>query len=268
MEIIRAIVLGVVQGVSEFLPISSSGHLELTRWLFEWNDLDPNLETAFDVAVHLGTLTGVIAYLWADVKRLVVAGVKAIRPQGRSPDGRLAWLLVLSSVPAAISGVLLGDALSNDRIWLIAIMLIVFGVVLWWADRLGGERGADSFTLVDALLMGFGQALALQPGVSRSGVTMTVARFCRFTREDSARLAFLMSLPIIAGAGFYSLLDTTIPSEFWPPFIVGGIAAALTGYAAVWGTMTIVRRVGFMPFVIYRVGLGVAVLITLGTGWR
>ncbi len=268
MEIVRAVVLGVVQGLSEFLPISSSGHLELTRWLFEWEDLDENLEQAFDVAVHLGTLAGVLAYLRSDVKRLIIAGTRALVPSGRSDDGRLAWLLVLSAAPAAVTGVLLDDVLANDRIWLIAVMLIVFGIILWLADRLGGTRKAETFTMRDALAMGVGQALALQPGVSRSGVTMTVARLMRFDREAAARLAFLMSLPIIAGAGVYSLIDVTIPSEFWPPFIVGALAAAVTGYVAVWFTMAIVRTYSFAPFVIYRIVVGVAVLVALAAGWR
>ena len=269
MEILHAIVLGIVQGLSEFLPISSSGHLELTRWLFGWDDLSAELETSFDVAVHLGTLLGAIAYLRKDVARYVVAGTAPIRRQPLDGDGRIAWFLVASAVPAGITGVLLKDQIADlDSIAMIAVMLIVFGVLLLLADRLPERRMLDEFRLRDALLMGIGQALALQPGVSRSGATLTVSRFLGFERDAAARLVFLMSLPIIAGAGVFSLADATIPSDFWPPFLWGMAASAVTGWVAVWGTLKLVRTHTFRPFVIYRIGAGLAVLAILATNWR
>ncbi len=269
MEILHAIVLGIVQGLSEFLPISSSGHLELTRWLFGWDDLSPELETSFDVAVHLGTLLGAIAYLRADVVRYLLAGFGPLRGQPLGTDGRIAWFLVASAVPAGITGVLLKDQIADlDSIAVIAIMLIVFGLLLLVADRLPERRTLDEFTLRDALLMGVGQALALQPGVSRSGATLTVSRFVGFGRDAAARLVFLMSLPIIAGAGVFSLADADIPGDFWPPFLWGMAASAVTGWVAVWGTLRLVRSHTFRPFVIYRVGAGLAVLAILATNWR
>ncbi|MEQ8840129.1 MAG: undecaprenyl-diphosphate phosphatase [Acidimicrobiales bacterium] len=269
MEILHAIVLGVVQGLSEFLPISSSGHLELTRWLFGWDDLPAELETAFDVSVHLGTLLGAIAYLRHDVARYIAAGFAPLRRQRLETDGRIAWFLVASAVPAGLTGVVLKDQLADlDSIALIAVMLIVFGFVLMVADRLPERRSLDEFTLRDALMMGVGQALALQPGVSRSGATLTVARFVGFERDAAARLVFLMSLPIIAGAGVFSLADADIPSDFWPPFLWGMAASAVTGWVAVWGTLRMVRSRTFRPFVIYRIGLGVVVLAILATNWR
>lgn len=269
MEILHAIVLGIVQGLSEFLPISSSGHLELTRWLFGWDDLSPELETSFDVAVHMGTLLGAIAYLRADVVRYLLAGFGPLRGRPLGTDGRIAWFLVASAVPAGITGVLLKDQISDlDSIAMIAIMLIVFGLLLLVADRLPERRTLDEFTLRDALLMGVGQALALQPGVSRSGATLTVSRFVGFGRDAGARLVFLMSLPIIAGAGVFSLADADIPSDFWPPFLWGMAASAVTGWVAVWGTLRLVRSHTFRPFVIYRVGAGLAVLAILATNWR
>ena len=270
MTTVQAIVLGIVQGLAEFLPISSSGHLELTRWLFEWDFGSEEIEQAFDVAVHIGTLLGVLVYLRDDIARYVRAGIGALlKPETRSTtDARVAWLLIASMIPAGITGVVLKDVLSSDRHWLIAVMLIVFGLVLLWADRLPGDRKTDDFGLSDALLMGVGQALALQPGVSRSGATMTVGRIIGFDRESAARVAFLMSVPIIAGAGAYQALDVTVPSELRGPFLWGMASSAVTGYLAVWGTMTLIKTRTFTPFVIYRVIAGVAVLIILATGWR
>jgi undecaprenyl-diphosphatase len=269
MEILHAIVLGIVQGLSEFLPISSSGHLELTRWLFGWDDLSADLETSFDVAVHLGTLLGAIAYLRKDIVKYLLAGFAPLRREPLGTDGRIAWFLVASAVPAGITGVLLKDQIADlDSIAMIAVMLIVFGLLLFVADRLPERRSLDEFTLRDALLMGVGQALALQPGVSRSGATLTVSRFVGFERDAAARLVFLMSLPIIAGAGVFSLADADIPSDFWPPFLWGMAASAITGWVAVWGTLRLVRSRTFQPFVIYRIVAGVAVLLILATNWR
>ena len=267
MPILHAIVLGIVQGLSEFLPISSSGHLELTRWAFGWDSLPEDLETSFDVAVHMGTLFGAIAYLRRDVWRYLIAGFAPIRGGELGTDGRIAWFLVASAVPAGITGVVLKDQIADlDRIWMIAAMLIVFGLLLLVADRLPERRELTEFRLRDALAMGVGQALALQPGVSRSGATLTVSRFLGFERDAAARLVFLMSLPIIAGAGVFSLADASIPSDFWPPFLWGMASSAVTGWVAVWGTLRLVRSRTFTPFVIYRVLLGVVVLAALAVG--
>jgi len=269
MSVIEAIVLGIIQGLGEFLPISSSGHLELARWFFGWDGLDENLEQSFDVAVHLGTLVAVIIYFRHDLWAYLLAGLKSLTPAGRplSTDARIAWLLVVSTIPAAITGVLLEDVLAADRIWLIAVALIVGGLVLWWADRLPGSRTVDDFTLRDALLIGGGQALALQPGVSRSGVTITVGRVLRFGRAAAARIAFLMSVPVIAGAGLYQGVSTEIPSDFVSPFLWGMISAGVTGYLAIWGTLRLVQRWSFTPFVVYRVALGTLVLLLLAAGY-
>ncbi len=270
MSVLRALVLGLVQGASEFLPISSSGHLELTRWLFGWDGLDPDLETTFDVAVHLGTLVGAVAYLWRDVVRLAVAGVAPVLGRGPwSADSRIAWSLVVSAVPAGVVGVAFEEQLAaGDRVWLVAVMLIVFGLVLGWADRLTGRRGLDEFGPRTALAMGVGQALALQPGVSRSGVTMTVGRALGFDRDATARLAFLMSLPVIAGAGVLKFSEVTVPASFRVPFAVGTVTSGVTGFVAVWATLTLVRRRSFAPFIVYRIVVGVVVLALLASPWR
>lgn len=276
MSVLHAIVLGIVQGLSEFLPISSSGHLALARWALGWDDFagDQTLTKSFDVAVHLGTLTGAVTYFWRDIVRLTKRGLGDLLERRRpfSDDGRLAWLLVLSAVPAGIVGGLFNDTIESldDQIWLIAVMLIVFGLVMLWADRLGGDREGDDFRTSDSLLMGLGQALALQPGVSRSGVTMTVGLWRRFRRDQAARLAFLMSIPVIAGAGAFQAVQVFseggIPADFRAAFFWGMVSSAITGWFAVWLTLRIVRAYSFLPFVIYRVVLGVVVLLALAVG--
>lgn len=277
MPILHAIVLGAVQGLSEFLPISSSGHLVLVPWLFGWDDFgaDESLAKAFDVALHVGTLAGALAYFRRDVALYTREGLAALLP-GRptTHDGRLAWLLLLSSLPAAAVGSVFDDAIErlDDEIWLIAVLLIVFGIVLLLADRLKGDRVVDDLRPRDALLMGVGQALALQPGVSRSGATMTVGRWLGFDRDAAARVSFLMSLPIIAGAAAYKLGSVVagegIPSSLWPPIMAGVLTSAVTGWVAVWGTLRLVRTRTFTPFVLYRVVVGLGVLAVLATSLR
>ncbi|MDH3753544.1 MAG: undecaprenyl-diphosphate phosphatase [Acidimicrobiia bacterium] len=277
MPIFHAIVLGAVQGFTEFFPVSSSGHLVIVPWLFGWDDFDDeSVQKAFDVAVHLGTLVAVVHFFRRDIGRLVVEGIAVATGRRRpaSVDGRLAWLLVLATVPAAVVGVVANDLINDldDELWLIALMLIVFGIVLFIADRLIPSRSADSFAGRDATAMGIGQSLALQPGVSRSAVTISVARRLGFDREAAARLAFLMSMPLIVGAAVFQFNDVGgldgIPSDLRWPFIVGIVTSAVTGWLAVWGTLRLVQTRSFAPFVVYRIALGVLVLALLATPWR
>lgn len=280
MPIIHAIALAITQGLTEFFPVSSSGHLSLLPWFFGWDDFanSPHLNKAFDVALHLGTLVGAIAYFWNDLVRYAKAGLALIfnREQRSNPttDARVAWFLVASSVPGALTGLFLSDVLEawEDKFWLIGVLLIVFGLILGWADSLMGTRKTEGFTLRDALLMGLGQAFALQPGVSRSGATMTVARVLGFERDTAARISFLMAIPIIAGAGLYSAVSVFseggIPADFRAPFAVGMATAAITGWLAVWATLRVVRNHGFGIFVAYRVVLGVVVIAVAASPWR
>ena len=267
MPILHAIVLGITQGLSEFLPISSSGHLIVVPWLFGWDDFagDASLEKTFDVALHLGTLVGATAYFRADIVRYLRA---AFTPSGRGTDDRrLAWLLVLATVPAAVTGALFADAIEEHTgsIPLIATMLIAFGILLWWADRLPGGRPVEEVQVRDALVLGVGQAIALQPGVSRSGVSMTFGRMAGLGRDGAARFAFLMSLPITAGALLFKWVDVSseggIPDSFVAPFVWGIVASGITGWLAVWGTLKLVKTHSFAPFVIYRIGLGALLLV-------
>ena len=264
MPIYQAIILGIVQGLSEFLPISSSGHLLLTPWLAGWEELDPSIKKSFDVALHLGTLVAVVGYFRRDVSTYVVEGTKLVFQRKVPPttEGKLAWLFVLATLPAAAVGALFEDQIDNrlGTPLIIGISLIVFGIVLAIADRSLGRRRVEDFRAKDALLVGAAQALALNPGTSRSGITMTAGRFLGFDRDAAVRISFVMSIPVIFGAvvfKFGGLISDGIPEGFTAPLIAGIISSGLSGWLAVWGTIRIVRTRSFMPFVIYRIVLGV-----------
>jgi undecaprenyl-diphosphatase len=276
VPILHAVILGLVQGLSEFLPISSSGHLLLVPWLFGWHDFDnTSIEKAFDVALHLGTLVAVVGYFRRDLVTYVREGVRLVvkRERPGTPEGRLAWLLVLSAMPAAAVGAVLEKTIDKQlgKPGLIAVSLIVFGVVLAVADRRAGDRTLDEYGRDDAVKVGLAQVISLNPGTSRSGITMTAARFLGFTRDTAARASFLMAIPVTAGAVAYKMLKLAkdgVPPGLSGPMIVGIVTAGLSGWAAVWGTLRLIRTRTFMPFVIYRCALGVVVLIVLAAGWR
>jgi len=276
VPISHAIVLGLVQGLSEFLPISSSGHLLLVPWLFGWDDFDSaSTEKAFDVALHVGTLIAAIVYFRHDLVVYVREGSRALF-QRRYPvtrEGRLAWLLLLSVVPAALVGAVFEDQIDEGlgTPTIIAVSLILGGLLLEWADRTSGRRVIDEFSVRDAVVVGAAQALALNPGTSRSGITMTAGRFCQFSRDAAVRISFLMMIPVTGGAVLWKgigLAGDGIPEGLGVPMIVGIITSAVSGWLAVWGLLRLVRTHSFTPFVIYRVALGVVVLVVVATGWR
>ena len=275
MPIYQAIILGIVQGLSEFVPISSSGHLLLVPWLAGWQELEPSVKKSFDVALHLGTLVAVVGYFWRDVSTYVVEGTKLVVARKVPPttNGKLAWLFVLATLPAAAVGALFEDQIDSrlGTPTIIACSLIGFGILLAIADRTLGRRKVDEFRARDALLVGAAQALALNPGTSRSGITMTAARFLGFDRDAAVRISFVMSIPVIFGAvvfKFSGLISDGVPDGLLVPMIVGIVTSGLSGWLAVWGTLKIVRTRSFMPFVIYRIVLGVVVLIVVATGLR
>jgi undecaprenyl-diphosphatase len=277
IPVAHAIALGITQGLSEFLPISSSGHLILVPWLFAWHELDayPELKKTFDVALHLGTLFAVLVYFWGDLKAFVPAGLRAIaRRRAVSHEERLPFLLVVSALPAFVLGAGL-DSFIEDNLsqpWLVAVMLIVFGIVLLIADRAAMNRPEEDFRLRESGLMGLGQAVALQPGVSRSGSTMTVGRLLGFDRNAAARISFLMSLPVTAGALAYKgaklVADGGLPHGTAPAFFWGVVTSAVTGLAAIHFLLKLLRTRSFAPFVSYRVMAGAAVLLLMVSGFR
>jgi len=276
MPIIHAIVLGLVQGLSEFLPISSSGHLILVPWLFGWDDFDSDsVQKAFDVALHIGTLAAVCIYFRRDLLIYIRDGWRALRSRGRraTPEGRLAWLLLLATLPAAAVGAVFEKQIDEQlgRIPLIAVSLIVFGLLLGWADRLPGKREIESMDGRDALIIGAAQVLSLNPGTSRSGITITAGRMQTFSREAAARISFLMAIPVTAGAALFKvgkLVKDGIPDGLAVPMMVGILTSGLAGWVAVAGLLRYVRTHSFTPFVIYRVVLGIALLIVAVTGLR
>lgn len=269
MPILHAIILGIVQGLTEFLPISSSGHLIIVPWLFGWNDFanDVAAARAFDTALHLGTLAAVLFYLRRELRVYIGDGVLAVFvPSKRaSVHGRLAWLFVISALPAAIAGAI-GDAWITQRLgtpWLIACSLIVFGAILLWSDHQSGLRDVESFTARDAVTLGVAQILALNPGTSRSGITITAARRQGFSRDAAARVSFLMGVPVIGGAVAYKLLKLVsdgIPDGLMVPMMIGIIMSGISGWLAMWGMIQMLRTRSFAPFVVYRVVVGLAIL--------
>ena len=276
MPIVQAIVLGLVQGLSEFLPISSSGHLILTRWLFGWDPPgDPGVEKAFDVALHIGTFVAVLIYFRNDLWRYVSRGLALLWRRERPVDteAKIAWLLVVATVPAALVGAFFEDWIDRElgTPAIIAVSLIGFGLLLWWADRHQGARRVDAFSMRDALVIGAAQATALNPGTSRSGITMTAGRWLGFDRDAAARISFLLSVPVTAGAIVLKvggLLTDGMPDGLAAAMVAGVATSFVSGLAAVWGTLTLVRTRTFTPFVVYRCLVGVGVLILLATPWR
>lgn len=275
MPILHALVLGIVQGLTEFLPISSSGHLELVPWLFGWNDLtDESVAKAFDTSLHLGTLIAVVFYMRAELRRYIVGGLSALRsPRHASTTGKAAWLFVASAIPAGLVGLVAQDWITDTLggAGSIAVSLIVFGGVLWWADRRSGERTVEEYRLRDAVLTGCAQVLALNPGTSRSGITISMARVIGFSRDAAARISFLMSIPVIAAAVVLqlgSLLSDGLPDGLGAALVVGVVASGVSGWFAMWSMIRILRTRRFTGFVVYRVAVGVGVLILLSTSFR
>ncbi len=286
MSILHAIVLGIVQGLTEFLPISSSGHLVIVPWLFGWNDFE-TMSTAraiataraFDTALHLGTLVAVLIYLRKDLIVYISHGSQLIfnRKQPATQAGRRAWLLVLSAVPAGIVGAAFEDKITEKlgSPALISVSLIIFGVVLIWADRQATAKNysqtVDTFTMRNALVIGAAQVLSLNPGTSRSGITITAARLSGYSRDAAARLSFLMSVPIISGAVVFKLAKLVrdgIPDGLLVPMIVGIFVAGISGWLAMWSMIRLVRTKTFAPYVVYRCLIGAGVLIAVATGFR
>jgi undecaprenyl-diphosphatase len=273
----QALVLGIVQGLTELLPISSSGHLILVPWLFDWTYLETHEEfnQTFDVALHLGTLVAVVAYFWADVVRLVSAWLDSVRRRRiETPDERVAWFVAVATVPAAAIGAL-GENVIVEHLgepWQIAIFLALGGLLLWLADRTPKRREMDELGLGTAVAVGFAQSLALMPGVSRSGITITAGRFLGLDRDSAARVSFLLLIPITFGAVlFKGVTDVALgdlPPGWGGPFLVGMLASAGAGLCAIWGLLGYVRRHTYGVFVVYRLVLAGLILLAIASGFR
>src|SRR3954464_5622878 len=273
----QALALGVTQGISELLPISSSGHLILVPWLADWRYLEahPGFNKTFDVALHLGTLVAVVAYFWGDVILYVRAFIRAVGARAiRTDNERLAVGIAIATVPAAIAGAL-GESAIEDHLgqpWQICISLAVFAILLYVADRRPEEATLKDLGLRRSILIGVSQILALMPGVSRSGITITAGRFSRLNRDASARFSFLLLIPIVLGAVLYKGLKPVVleplPAGSAGPFVVGTIASAAVGLVAIDVLLGIIRRRNYTPFVIYRLVLAALIVIVIASGWR
>lgn len=278
MAIWQAIVLGIVQGLTEFLPISSSAHLIIFPWLFDWQ----TSSLSFDAALHLGTLVAVIIYFRAEILRMLAAIPLALsRPtyllrtpgdelSERELDGKLGWLLVIATIPGLIAGTLLESKIneyfhtddnSRKAIAMIATMMIVVGLILGLAERVAKHtRPLRSIGWVDALIIGCAQALAVIPGTSRSGATLTAGLFRGIKRADAARFSFLAGMPLILGAGAKGILDAAgegMTQHEVVLFVVGALTAAIVGFATIWGLLKFLQRQNTMIFVVYRVIFGI-----------
>jgi len=262
MEITHIIWLALVQGLTEFLPVSSSAHLILVPKLLGWADQG----LAFDVAVHLGTLIAVVFFFRKDILKLFLAWIDSITGKGMSPEARLAWGVIVGTIPAGIVGLLFKDFIEvNLRSPLvIAIATIVFGLLLWFADHRAKLR-RDELTLTwqDFIVIGGAQAMALIPGTSRSGITITAGLLLGLTREAAARYSFLLSIPIIvlSGLGVSTDLVTSTEPVDWTALILGTVVAAISAFACIHFFLSWINRMGMLPFVIYRMLLGILLLV-------
>jgi undecaprenyl-diphosphatase len=257
LTIFHAVILGLAQGLGEFLPISSSAHLVLIPWLFRWTD--PGL--TFDVALHIGTLVAVVIYFWKDWLQLIMKGFTDVR----SVKGRLFWYLVAASVPGAIGGLLLekkAETIFRSPV-VIAMMLILMGILLYWADRRSAKNvEISNITFGTSILIGMSQALAIIPGVSRSGITVTTGLLMGVTREGAARFSFLLSTPIIFGAAMVKLPHVISNSSVTTiNFTIGMLVSCITGIVSIGFLLRYVQTKNFLPFVWYRFILGVLVIM-------
>jgi len=262
MDYIQAVWLAIIQGISEFLPISSSAHLILPSEILGW----PDQGLAFDVAVHVGSLIAVIIYFRNDIVSLTQAWLDSVFVRRHSPESKLAWFIILGTVPAGLTGLILGGLIELHlrSMSVIAFTTIFFGLLLAWADICGkGERGINAFTWKSALFIGGAQALALIPGTSRSGITITAALALGFDRETAARFSFLLAIPIIVLSGGLKGLEL-IGSESvdWTMIAIGTVLSGITAYLCITLFLKVIQQIGMLPFVIYRMLLG-AVLIYL-----
>ena len=273
----QALALGIVQGLTELLPISSSGHLILVPWAAEWTYLEQNdrFNQTFDVALHLGTLVAVGAYFWRDFVRLVRAWLGSIaRRHIESADERIAWFVLVATIPAGLAGLLGADVIADHlgEPWQIWILLAGGALLLLLADRSPQTKAMGELGLRQAVVMGLAQAVALAPGVSRSGITITAGRFMKLDRDSAARFSFYLLMPTVLGAvllkGVQDVLLGELPDGWTGPFLVGTLAALGSGLLAIEWLLGYVRRHTYVVFVAYRLVVAALVLLVIVSGVR
>ncbi|HET9861213.1 MAG TPA: undecaprenyl-diphosphate phosphatase [Nocardioidaceae bacterium] len=270
LDFLKAVVLGMLQGLTEFLPISSSAHLRIFPELFGWGD--PG--AAFTAVIQIGTELAVLIYFRKDIWRIASAWVQSLyRPDLRGTlDSRMGWYIIVGSLPIVILGVLLKDIIEEDfrNLWIIGTTLIVLGIILGIADRVGrNERAITRMSLSHAIYLGLAQAAALVPGVSRSGATISMGRFLGYDREAATRFAFLLAIPAVVGAGIFELKEIPGGDNAYGPWptLVATIVSFLVGYAAIAWLLRYVSTNSYLPFVVYRIALGAFTLTMVSLGY-
>lgn len=264
----EAIVLGIVQGLTEFLPISSSAHVLIVSQFFGWED--PG--AAFTAVTQIGTETAVIIYFWRDIWRIITTWTQSLfKPELRSSiDARMGWYVIIGTIPIGILGLAFQDAISTTarNLWLVSFTLIVFGVILGVADRVGRKTKAiEDLNARDGVLFGFAQALALIPGVSRSGATISGGLFLGYDRASATRYAFLLAIPAVMVSGLFEATKIAEQEAVsWGPTILATAIAFTVGYAVIAWLIRYITTNSYMPFVIYRIGLGLLIIVLLSTG--
>lgn len=271
LDFLKAIFLGILQGLTEFLPISSSAHLRIFPELFGWGD--PG--AAFTAVIQIGTEFAVLIYFWKDIWRIGNAWLRSLwQPQLRgSLDARMGWFIIVGSLPIVVLGIVLKDVIEEEfrNLWVIGTTLVVLGIILGIADRVSASnKTIKDLTLRDGILMGAAQACALIPGVSRSGATISMGRFLGYEREAATRYAFLLAIPAVIGAGLFELkeIGNNDNAYGWGPTITATVVSFIVGYAAIAWLLKYVSTRSYLPFVIYRVVLGAGVLVLLTAGYR
>lgn len=263
MELFHLIVLALIQGITEFLPISSSAHLILPKELLGW----PDQGLAFDVAVHVGSLTAVIVYFREDIWRLLRAWCGSLLERRQSVDSRLGWCIILATIPAGLAALVFNDVIETHLRSTVVVMIttVVFGLYLGWADYRGKKTlELAQITFSMALMIGLAQALALVPGTSRSGITIAAALALGLQRESAARFSFLLSIPIIALSGMYKGVELLAENIIqWGDIALGAVLAGVSAYICIHFFLGFIQRIGMVPFVIYRLLLGAFLATTL-----
>lgn len=272
MEFWQAFGLGIVEGLTEFLPVSSTGHITIVSGLMGLDVSDRSV-TAFTAVIQVGAIAAVLFYFWKDISRLFMAWVRGLRSvQARQdPDYRMAWVVIAGSLPIVIAALLAKDLITGQlrSLWVVAVALIVWSVVMWLGDRLGKQdRGENKMTLRDGITLGLAQCLALIPGVSRSGATISTGLLLGIDRVTATRISFLLGIPALVGAGAYeapsALADGGVGLL---PTLVGTVVSFVVAYASIAWLLKFVQSNKFTAFVIYRVVLGVLLIVALGAGW-